>query len=898
MRASRIRSPLSLLPRTKPIWPEPEASIGLPRGIAKGRYSYWEAIGPALERYETIGEEIQQTLHTSLGQVPASTILSLNLYMIGRTPATAVPHIMFGCNQSEPRKRAMAVIRKSGILDRRAPGMELGHWKCPPHILDPEPLASYYSLENTDAEDKPASYCTRSVFDSKCPSIVLAMQLGQTRSSSDGAMSLKTATIGAVVQVFGKDYYVAPEHFFTTPDTTEQTLPSYIVEMEDENECEFGAFSSEDEVSDEEVDFMSQYSLSPAASDVGSDAESYYEDASDEELEEPSFHFSIPKMEPLPRPSHQPQSLPSDSLLEIGSMEEVAKEPAIASKDLDYVLIEREDFDGYMCRLPKLTRRSVRTVPSGETKVRTVTGSGRHLQGTLSGTPSYTRVPGSKSFQKTFIVEFDGPLLPGDSGSVVRDSKTGLVYGHIIAGSVAARVAYIMPSSAVLADLEAFKAKNNPQIHVDTPDGLFAWSTPQSCLPAATDNGIHESAVSWSPVDLDTGETPIPKAAKKYPTDRESADTEALLIHSEKPGGNYLGNFSRTFKILNPSFDFWKQNGQDPGMQCAMSTISGSGFHPRNIQIRGTMSAQIQDDRLKYYADLTQAYEPEVGDTLLAAERHTKISPVPTSSNQEPQMKTTYRCRCCKGSSYRSRGTLKRHVQNLHTYGTDKRSTPQLSWRTAFGSENIGYLCALPDLDKPAAHTLIDRDVSIEDAPEAPDERVPMARYSVSLDLSEVHGTPWNQETHIGGSIHVSASDHRQCDMEDGDCDALLCAVQTGTSEHVIRVLIGAEPLTKHDDAHASPDKGLSPILTVPSLEVVTRIDFPLWDGWTLDDFWLDIIMLMVCALCPMRLQEKCSHCCPSRPYPRELATLKCLFTALTCHNCGKLKGCSLLNWK
>ncbi len=74
------------------------------------------------------------------------------------------------------------------------------------------------------------------------------------------------------------------------------------------------------------------------------------------------------------------------------------------------------------------------------------------MTGILNGTPSYTRLPNSTTFQKVYTVQLDGPLVKGDCGSWVIDAESRGLYGHIIAGSEGTGTAYIMSAYKVFED--------------------------------------------------------------------------------------------------------------------------------------------------------------------------------------------------------------------------------------------------------------------------------------------------------------------------------------------------------------------------------------------------------------------------------------------------------------
>jgi hypothetical protein len=394
MNTPGLRASLSFLQKRKPSWPNPEASIGAFRGTIKGKYRYWEAVGPAQAAYEAICDQIQEALNTSCEPVRCSSVINYDIYMVGRTSASAVPHIMFSCKQAESRKQAMAVVRKSGILSRCPPGMDLGHWACPPHIVNLQLLSSSYSsdlLEDPKSDDQDVSHSIRSIFDSKSSQGTIALQLVQTTSACDNTKAKKIATIGAIVEACGRKFYLAPQHFFSAQGSGSLMSSSEIEDIDD-NECEFGAFSDDDEVADEEVAFMSQYSLSPPISDIesGSDSDA---DSSDEELKPACSPLSaVPLWAAKARINDWVVPLDAACFLEHKGVIQSVDRPVISSNDLDYALIEVNPTGYGTPDLPVLSRATIGEAHLHNVNVTTVTGSGHLLQGFLSGKPRYIRL--------------------------------------------------------------------------------------------------------------------------------------------------------------------------------------------------------------------------------------------------------------------------------------------------------------------------------------------------------------------------------------------------------------------------------------------------------------------------------------------------------------------------
>jgi hypothetical protein len=92
----------------------------------------------------------------------------------------------------------------------------------------------------------------------------------------------------------------------------------------------------------------------------------------------------------------------------------------------------------------------IKTRPS-DAAVTTSTPNGT-IGGTLSGTPSFVRLPGSKVFQKVYTAMLNSPPLAGDCGSWVKHAVSGKLFGHVIAGSLTTGLVLVMPAVKVFAE--------------------------------------------------------------------------------------------------------------------------------------------------------------------------------------------------------------------------------------------------------------------------------------------------------------------------------------------------------------------------------------------------------------------------------------------------------------
>ncbi|KAL4804613.1 hypothetical protein BDV18DRAFT_161707 [Aspergillus unguis] len=444
---SRLKFRLPRLPEKKHSWADPERSVGQFCGTVKGKLSYWEAKGPAQEAYEKIQEEIQEILNKNLDPVRGSSAVVYDIYMFGPSPQSAKPHVMFSCKQGKSRKEAVSAVRKSGLLSQ-SPGIEIGHWECPPHIVNSQLLAS--SASQAELDSSLATYNLRPILDANNPSSTLALQFPRYGPTETTVMP-SISTIGSVVKHNGIMFYLVAEHALSMQEHVESNnLDS--ASADEDSECELGGFLDDEGVTDEEAEFMSQYSASPPSSDVDTDFDT---ESDDDQCDDEDADISLLYKKDSSS-CHEPDDARSSAPVPIVGPSPIAQtdlQPTISSVELDYALLQASG-QSPPPDLPILSWDTVAEVKPGTTEVATVTGSGYFLRGKLSGRPSHVRVPFADNFQKVFTVTFDGPILPGDSGSIVRNRTTGQIYGHIFLGSVESRVAYIMPAVNVLRHME------------------------------------------------------------------------------------------------------------------------------------------------------------------------------------------------------------------------------------------------------------------------------------------------------------------------------------------------------------------------------------------------------------------------------------------------------------
>lgn len=403
-----------------------------------------------------------ELLKNECGQVASSSSVHFDVFLIGEAPETSRPYIMFSCARCEPRKTAVAAMKKSDFYIQCPPGISLGHWEYPPHLENFRFCACSEYPENfnvnTDEENQSfTSLCDAKFIsepDSGKPVMVQVLQLAVSDTYTE-PKSLRTATIGCAFTLSGRHFGVAPAHVgYHQAHMPLFKVPELDRKPED-GECELEGFSDEDD--DEiEVDFMSNYSKSAESSDLENDSDLGESDStSDNESDYIASTVSAEIPDTVIVTSGNDEYCVPDRTENSSSSHSCRQETEfwfLKSDSLDYCLVEIDEGEPYLQDLPTLCRENIGQLGSKSVDVTAATCSGNILMGVLSPYLSCIRLPNATRYTNILTVQFEGCLQQGDSGSMVRDARTGMIYGHIIAGDPISQVAFIVPAIDVFND--------------------------------------------------------------------------------------------------------------------------------------------------------------------------------------------------------------------------------------------------------------------------------------------------------------------------------------------------------------------------------------------------------------------------------------------------------------
>ncbi|KAI1101615.1 hypothetical protein F4804DRAFT_293249 [Jackrogersella minutella] len=428
--------------RKAPTWPNPQDSVGKEFGkIPKANLSYWEATGPAQTAYQKLLPKVLSVLAEKQGPIPNSDFVWFSLYMVGLSPSTAAPLIMFASDKRSQRRKAMEYVKDSKILEEY-PGMQVGEWVEAPHIGRQKQKGSSRELTYGELE---------------IPQIIMVEYSTPIESRGFTVLSfhypdriaMTTSSIEVDIDTDNIRYYLVPSHVLLPPQPTGEAKTEAPDDSDNEG-FDFGNLMGDDNPGED--DYLGEDDC-PGEDGYPGGVHHPDEDGifvMDDDRPFSSSPDSKEESIPTPHPSNQGDS-------EAYGYHAGANCP-IVSIDLDYALccVTGNDTHVPSIRLPSLPSiaRSLAEPDENETQVSVLTMHGL-LNGRLSRTRTHARLPNSSSYQEVYVVYFDSPVLAGDCGAMVYDASGRKIFGHIITGSANStrKTAFVMPVKDVCEDI-------------------------------------------------------------------------------------------------------------------------------------------------------------------------------------------------------------------------------------------------------------------------------------------------------------------------------------------------------------------------------------------------------------------------------------------------------------
>ncbi|KAF5705670.1 hypothetical protein FMUND_11976 [Fusarium mundagurra] len=436
-------------------WNNPEDSIGTFIGYLRdGRYSCWEAAGPARLAFRELSPAIKHLLETS--NISPTDIVSWSMYMVGHNERTAAPKLLICSTDAKTRKNIRQLIKDSGIMDKY-PGIGLGEVSA----LPDRPVIRELSREAIEALLPFGCDIKRAVLaDGSEPALGKRIFVVNPHD-----FSLRPATAGPIILHGDKCYQLTVAHAFRHTKEFDHSTDQQIAE----DDCDF------DGMSDDGGDEESQYDeiTSKGSATLG-----------EIESDEASFETSLDDFSGDKHSSSNSESPSSDHLdggndprLSVESPEDnhgfgefdisqlqyfgnLFFSSLIGSNpSLDYALIETSRMPENVEESPMATDSlvsSIGEIESDDISIVATTSPRCRVEGRLTATPSYIRLPEQGSFQEVYPIRLGKPLQDGDCGTAVFGKDNNRFYGHIVAGGPGTSIAYLVPAGEISRDIQAY----------------------------------------------------------------------------------------------------------------------------------------------------------------------------------------------------------------------------------------------------------------------------------------------------------------------------------------------------------------------------------------------------------------------------------------------------------
>lgn len=465
-------------PASKPCWSNAMDFVG-PYETEFDGQQCWKAVGQIRVIYLEVLSKITAYLEEHSEPLAVGVVL-LTLRMIGATPETAIPTVIFCCKDEHHRTTAMKAIKKSCILDDY-PGLALKNSPHAPKSTDELVMMSGAVARNISQLSRQnielgVSRPTRSETSSSrgrttgqrqlrrdSPKQILetvavpifseGFSLGSgSPLLTEGAKMAREgaqATIGGLIRVHGQSYIMTAAHPFaqvpSSPQIRNRGKTTYHSRVESDPENNWPSNGKDQNHCEDPEVAAARLS---AVRHTSTHLRIFPYEVSSADFES----FSLPQQVEL--------LLPIGNLW-FSSMVESASRP-----QLDYALIAptesaqfRADFD--IAASPQFTYLQYPKFASKEdlqhtvnTQAYTKAASSSVANGELDPMPAFVRMPNIQKYQEVYSVQFSHALAQGDCGAWVLDSFSQSLLGHIVAGSPEDGLAYIVPFYQVAEDMK------------------------------------------------------------------------------------------------------------------------------------------------------------------------------------------------------------------------------------------------------------------------------------------------------------------------------------------------------------------------------------------------------------------------------------------------------------
>ncbi|KAM0364075.1 hypothetical protein ACHAO7_011156 [Fusarium culmorum] len=394
-----------------------------------------------------LSPDIKYCLESS--NIPPTDIDSWLFYIIGQTEKNAAPKLLICSTDLTTRKNIRKLIKDSKIMERY-PVIGLG--VAP--VLPDRHVVRKLSREAIEAILPPLC---------NTDGAVLAYEPEPMPRKwifivNPHDLSLQKATAGPIILHDGKCYQLTAAHAF--PHT--RGLNSSSDQQIAEDDCDFDGMSDADE---SQYDEMTRKG-SAAPGEIDSDKSSFM--ASLEAASDEKHSISESSTNDIRLSVDSSGDNPSSDEIDVSQLQYFGRlfsSPLTKTNpSLDDALLETsktvESSEKSFTSIRALfltapLALSIGKIGSDDIDIIATTSRQGRIEGKLTATPFYSRLPEQRTFQQYYPVRLTEPLKRGYCGTPVFGKYNNHFYGHIVSGSPETPIAYIVPAEQILRHIQA-----------------------------------------------------------------------------------------------------------------------------------------------------------------------------------------------------------------------------------------------------------------------------------------------------------------------------------------------------------------------------------------------------------------------------------------------------------
>ncbi|EMD92010.1 hypothetical protein COCC4DRAFT_145389 [Bipolaris maydis ATCC 48331] len=413
----------------------------------------WDVRGEALKAYNSFSRLVWKKLENECTERPDRSGLIISVYMIGYSPSTAVPVLVFVSKNRNAAKEAQKIVKKSGIL-KRYPGFETA-------IMDLLPTGSLVLVAQgpkKETQDNLSVPGRREVYYDPRFEV---QSIGMALYVRDDDGTFEKATGNAVISEQGLGYFTAA-HVFKAQDVATEPVVGWGEDTSVDND------SDSDEYDDDDLELLSRYSQSSQESLSPDLSQSTTLSSSSETIDTQDPTTSAPSPPPINAPSSSvsmtPPKTPVNRTMRANDIDlhhlghwTPSSPSSTLNQDWTLVTITNTTVLSSLSNsltqpLPKPLRlASLPYSHKAEVVIHTTWG---RLRASLLETPVLLRLPGSSKVAEVLRFEYRGSLGVADCGSLVVGERTGEVYGHVVAGAAEGREGYMISAVGTMGEMQ------------------------------------------------------------------------------------------------------------------------------------------------------------------------------------------------------------------------------------------------------------------------------------------------------------------------------------------------------------------------------------------------------------------------------------------------------------